>query len=61
MMQMVIITQTAKTESGAYYAGEKRNVSPEVAQELIGNGWAAPAAVTLEVQSAKLGVKSEDV
>ena len=61
MRKMVEITTDTRTEYGNFYAGERRSVSAEVAGFLIGNGWAKPAPVTLEVDNAGLGVKSEDI
>lgn len=57
----VEITTDTRTEHGPFYDGEIRKVSPAVADELIGNAWAKPHTVALEVQSVKMGLKVEDL
>ena len=61
-MKFLKITQDAKTEHGNYYAGEHRKVDDRQAKDLLQKGWAVePKAVRLDVQSARLGVQTEDI
>lgn len=60
-MRFVEITTDTRTPHGPFFDGEIRKVSPEVAGYLIGNAWAKPHNVVLDVQSVKMGLKVEDV
>lgn len=61
-MRFLTITQDTKTEHGNYYAGELRCVDDRQAKDLLEKGWAAkPESVKLNVQSARLGVNTEDM
>ena len=60
-MKFVEILTDTKTPYGNFFDGEIRKVDDDVAGYLIGNGWARPQSVKLEVQNASLGVNSEEV
>lgn len=73
--QFVKVTESAQLEVGAFYEGEVRRVTDEVAGLLIGNGWAetteveliprdvevTPEPVTLEVDNSTMGTTAEEV
>jgi len=52
-MQFVKVLTDARTEGGAFYEGETRKVTDEVAGNLLGNGWAEKTEVSLPLSDAK--------
>lgn len=58
-MRFVKITQDTRTEHGEYFAGERRKVTDEQADDLLGKGWAEAESAVLDVHNSRLGVKTK--